>query len=383
MPPVKHLMTPGPTAVPPAVLEALSLPILHHRTAEFRSIARGMNEDLAWLFGSAEAPQTVVGSGTAAMEAAIVSLLGHFRDSAEKALVLSNGKFAERWVKVCSAYGIGNVPLKVDYGQAPSPEQVEGKLKADPKLRAVVLVHSETSTATVCDLAGISAVCQAHGAMLLVDGITSVGAMPVEADGWKIDALVTGSQKALMNPPGLGFVSVSERGWQAAAKLGQTPYCLYLDLRAYREKTKDNDSPYTAAVNLVRGVAAACKMIRARGREATWADVRKQAVACRAAAEALGVKVFSKSPSDSVTALVYPAGVDDKKFRKETVEKHSVQLAGGQGSMEGSLFRISHMGAVTMGDLKATLTAVAEALISQGHKCSAAEALAAAEAAAK
>lgn len=383
MPAVKHLMTPGPTPVPPQVLEALSLPILHHRTSEFRNIAKGMNADLAYLFGSAEPPQTIVGSGTAAMEAAIVTLLGHFRQTGQKALVLSNGKFAERWVKVCAAFGIGNEPLKAEYGQATSPEQVEAKLKADPTLRAVILVHSETSTATVCDLENIAAVCKKYDALLLVDGITSVGALPVEADGWGIDALVTGSQKALMNPPGLGFVSVSNRGWDAAGKLDKTGYCLYLDLRAYREKTKENDSPYTAAVNLVQGVAVAGKMIRQKGREKIWADVRRQALACRAAAGALGVKVFSSRPADSVTALVYPAGFDDKKFRKETIEKHSVQLAGGQGSMEGSMFRVSHMGAVTMEDLHASLVAIADALNSQGHKCSADEALKAAEAAAK
>ena len=381
MPAVKHLMTPGPTPVPPLVLEALSLPILHHRTSEFRNIVKGMNGDLAYIYGAAEPPQTIVGSGTAAMEAAIVTLLGHFRDNGSKALVFSNGKFAERWVKACSAFGIGNEPLKAEYGQAIAPEQVEAKLKADPKLRAVVLVHSETSTATVCDLANIAKVCRQHDALLLVDGITSVGALPVEADGWGIDALVTGSQKALMNPPGLGFVGVSNRGWEAANKLGKTSYCLYLDLRAYRDKTKDNDSPYTAAVNLVQGVAVAAKMIHQKGREKVWADVRSQAVACRAAAGPLGVKLLSSSPADSVTAFIYPDGVDDKKFRKETVEKHSVQLAGGQGTMEGKVFRVSHMGAVTMEDLKASLVAIADALTSQGHKCSAHEALAAAEAA--
>ncbi|MDD4891872.1 MAG: alanine--glyoxylate aminotransferase family protein [Phycisphaerae bacterium] len=383
MPAVKHLMTPGPTPVPPQVLEALSLPILHHRTSEFRNIAKGMNADLAYVFGAIEPPQTIVGSGTAAMEAAIVTLLGHFRDIGHKALVFSNGKFAERWVKVCSAFGIGAEPLKVDYGQPISPEQVEAKLKTDPKLRAIVMVHSETSTATVCDLQGIAAICRKHDALLLVDGITSVGALPVDADAWGIDALVTGSQKALMNPPGLGFAAISARGWDAANKLGKTPCCLYLDLRAYRDKTKDNDSPYTAAVNLVQGVAVAAKMIRQKGRENVWADVRKQAVACRAAAGALGLKVFSSRPADSVTALVYPPGVDDKKFRKETVEKHSVQLAGGQGSMEGAMFRVSHMGAVTMDDLNASLVAIADALNSQGHKCSADEALKAAESAAK
>jgi aspartate aminotransferase-like enzyme len=383
MPAVKHLMTPGPTPVPPRVLEALSLPILHHRTSEFRNIAKGMNSDLAYIFGSAESPQTIVGSGTAAMEAAIVTLLGHFRDTGSKALVFSNGKFAERWVKTCSAFGIANEPLKADYGQTIKPEQVEAKLKADKTLRAVILVHSETSTATICDLQAIAAVCKAHDALLLVDGITSVGALPAEADGWGVDALVTGSQKALMNPPGLGFVAVSARGWEAAAKLGKTPCCLYLDLRAYRDKTKENDSPYTAAVNLVQGVSVAAKMIRQKGRENVWADVRKQALACRAAAGPLGLKLFSACPADSVTAFVYPAGVDDKKFRKETIEKHSVQLAGGQGTMEGSVFRISHMGAVTMEDLKASLVAVADALTSQGHPCSAHEALAAAEAAVK
>ncbi len=376
MPAVKHLMTPGPTPVPPPVLAALSEPILHHRTSEFRGIAKGMNADLAYVFGAAEWPQTVVGSGTAAMEAAIVTVLGHFRGTDSKALVFSNGKFAERWVKVCAAYGIGHEPLKAEYGQTPGPEDVEARLKADRKLRAVVLVHSETSTATVCDLESIAKVCRAHEALLVVDGITSVGALPVEADGWGIDALVTGSQKALMNPPGLGFVAVGPRGWEAAGKLSKTPCCLYLDLRQYREKTLEADSPFTAAVNLVRGVAVAARMIRAKGRENVWADVRAQAVACRAAAKALGLKLFSSAPADSCTALVLPAGVEDKRLRKEMIDKHSVQLAGGQGTMEGQIVRVSHMGAVGIDDVKATVAALADCLAAQGYKCSAKEALA-------
>ncbi len=379
MPVVDHLMTPGPTPVPQAVRDELAAPMIHHRTAEFREMAANLNTDLAYLFGAAQPPCTIVGSGTAAMEAAIVSVLSGFRDSGQKALCLSNGKFSERWVKVCKAYGIATAVLETEYGQVIAPEQVEAALKADAKIGAVILVHSETSTATACDLQPIAQVARAHDALVMVDGITSVGAFEVEMDAWGLDVLATGSQKALMNPPGLGFTAVSERGWAAVEKMPTPAGAFYLDLRAYRAKLEAADSPYTAGVALVRGCGKAAAMIREEGRENVWKRTGEQARACRAAAEAMGVKLFSARPADSVTALVLPEGVEDKKLRKELIAKHSVQLAGGQGTMEGKIVRISHMGAVTMDNLKATIAGLADCFGDQGYKCSADEALAAAE----
>lgn len=380
MPVVKHLMTPGPTPVPQPVLDALALPMIHHRTAEFRQAAAKLNEDLAYLFGAAQPPCTIVGSGTAAMEAAIVSVLGCFRGANRKALCLSNGKFAERWVKVCKAWNIATSVLQVEYGQAVTPEQVEAALKADATIGAVILVHSETSTATVTDLEPIAKIAREHDALVMVDGITSVGAFEVEMDKWGLDVLVTGSQKALMNPPGLGFTAVSERGWASVARMPTPPCSFYLDLRAYQAKLADADSPYTAGVSLVRSVGVAAGMIREEGRENVWKRTSDQAKACRAAAEAMGVKLFSSRPADSVTALVLPEGVEDKKLRKDLTAKHSVQLAGGQGTMEGKIVRISHMGGVTMDDLNATIAGLVDCLADQGFKskCSADEALAAA-----
>jgi aspartate aminotransferase-like enzyme len=382
MPVVDHLMTPGPTAVPAEVLEVLGLPMLHHRTSEFRAIAKQLNDDLAYLYGAAEPPCTVVGSGTAAMEAAIVTVLGHLRGGDGKVLCLSAGKFGERWVDVCKCYGIATDVLEVEYGQAPTFEQVRTRLDGDKSIRAIILVHSETSTATVTDLEPISALCCERNVLVLVDGITSVGAFEVEMDKWGLDVLVTGSQKALMNPPGLGFAALSERAWAAAEKLGQPGGAYYLDLRAYRKKLADGDSPYTAAVSLVRGVAKACQMIRAKGREQLWADTAAQARAMRAAAAPLGMSLFSSSPADSVTALCVPESVDEDKLRKDLIANHSVQLAGGQGTMKGRIVRVSHMGAATMDDQVAVIKALAAELAAQGAKASEEEALAAAQEAA-
>jgi aspartate aminotransferase-like enzyme len=284
-----------------------------------------------------------------------------------KVLALSNGKFAERWVTIAKRNKCQITELKAEYGHAVPPDQVADALSKDT-YDAVTLCHSETSTCTVQDLQTIAAHVRKTPAVLIVDGITSVGAIDVRADEWGVDILVTGSQKALMLPPGLAFLSVSEKARKKSETVSQPN--LYLSLPHYLKSFADNDVPWTPAVSLVRGLAVALKMILSQGLENVFRSTRAYASATRAAATAMGLKIFSSSPVDSVTGIVYPDGFDDKAFRGAVRKKFNIHLAAGQGSMEGKIFRISHMGYVDAFDTLGAVSALETILRQQGHRFS-------------
>jgi aspartate aminotransferase-like enzyme len=284
----------------------------------------------------------------------------------KKVLIAQGGKFAERWVKVGKTYGMQVDELKLDWGTAISPQQVREKL-ATGQYGAVVVVHSETSTATACDLAAIGAEVAKTDAILLVDGITSVGTLPLKVDEWGVDIVAAGSQKAFMLPPGLAFVSVSKKAWDRIDKI--TPPTLYLNLKAYRKSLADSDVPYTPAVTLIRGMQVALDMIHKVGVEKVWSRTAVLAKAFREAMKAQGMTVFSKQPSDSVTGIMYPEGVEDKKFRNKVLrDKWGASVAGGQDWLEGKMFRVSHMGYVDPLDTIGLVAAVEFALTECGVK---------------
>ncbi len=332
----KRMFTPGPTDVPPDVLVEMANPIFHHRTPEFRKMFAELNAGLKQILKTENPVLTVVGSGTAGMEAAIASAVP--RD--KKVLVSNGGKFGERWVKIAKVYGLDVDEVELEWGAALTVETVKQKLDSGD-YGAVVTVHSETSTATACDLEAIAAVTRNTDTLLIVDAITGAGALPLKTDEWGVDIVGGGSQKAFMLPPGLAFVSVSEKARKVID--AQEPKSFYLDLKAYLKSYAKDDTPYTGAVSLVRGAKKAVDMINAIGIETVWARTAMLANATRAAAQALGLKVFSQSPSDSVTGLIYPDGVDDE-FRKKLRTKYGASVAGGQAHMKGKLFRINHMG---------------------------------------
>ena len=335
----QRLFTPGPTDVPPEVLSEMAKPMFHHRTERFKEMFAQVNDGLKKMLLTSNDVVTLAGSGTAGMEAAMVSLVP--RD--KKVLVVNSGKFGERWVKVAKIYGMQLEEQKIQWGAAITPQQVKEKV-ATGQYGAVVLVQSETSTATACDLQGIAAVTRNSEAMLFVDAITAAGTLPLKQDEWGVDVVGMGSQKAMMLPPGLAFVSVSERAWKASESI-KAP-ALYLDLKAYRKSLAKCDVPYTPAVSLIRGLKVALDMIHAVGIEKVWARTAIIAKASRIAAETLGMKVYSSRPSDSVTGILYPEGVVDKDFRKNLRTKYGCSVAGGQDELEGKMFRISHMGYV-------------------------------------
>jgi len=356
----QRLLTPGPTDVPPEVLVEMAKPIFHHRTERFKKMFTECNEGLQKLLFTSNEVLTIAGSGTAAMEAGIACAVP--RD--KKVLIANGGKFGERWVKVAKVYGLDIDEVKQEWGTAITPQQVKQKLDSG-KYGAVVVVHSETSTATVCDLEGIGAVVKATDALLIADCITSAGSLPLKMDQWGVDIIGIGSQKALMLPPGLAFTAVSKKAWATIEKIKPTTF--YMNLQAYRKSLADSDVPYTPAVTLIRGLQVALKMIHEIGIEAIWQQVALVAKAFRKAMEADGLKVFSRQPSDSVSGIMYPDGVDDK-FRKAIQKKYGFSLAGGQDDLTGKCFRASHMGYVDPLETIGLVAAVEYTLRDLGQK---------------
>lgn len=355
-----RLFTPGPVMVPEEVLLEMAKPMEHHRTSWYRGLHKELCELLQYLFQTKGTCLTFTGSGTSAMEALIVGSCppGH------KALVIENGKFSERWVQVCETFGIDHTTMHLDWGHGAKAVQIEEAMKADSKLDTVIVVHSETSTATLSDVEGIAKITRDRGALLLVDGITAVGAIPIRMDSWGIDGYVTGSQKAMMLPPGLGFAAVNDRVWKRVDS-GKMP-TLYNDLKAFRKSLETYDAPYTPNVSLVRGATFILRGIKERTLEAVWAETALLAKATRAAVEAMGLKVFSSDPVDSVTAMLVPEGVDEAALRKTMRAKHGYQIAGGQGHIKGKIIRLSHMGYIDAFDTLGVIAALEMCLQAQG-----------------
>ncbi len=335
----QRLFTPGPTDVPPEVLIEMAKPMFHHRTDRFKKMFARVNDGLKRLLMTEGDVLTIAGSGTAGMEAGIACAVP--RD--KKVLVSDGGKFGERWVKVARAYGLDVDEVKLEWGTALEPDLVREKLAAGG-YGAVITVYSETSTATACDLEAIGKVVVETDAILIADCITAAGALPLRTDQWHVDIVGGGSQKAFMLPPGLAFLAVSDKAWANIEKIDAPGF--YLDLKPYRKSIAGNDTPYTAPVSLIRGLEVSLEMIHEIGIEKIWARTATLARAMRAAAEALGMKVFSRRPSDSVTGLLLPEGVTDKQFRGTLREKYGCSVAGGQNELKGKAIRISHLGYV-------------------------------------
>ena len=333
-----RLFTPGPTDVPPEVLNEMAKPIFHHRTARFREMFAAVNVGLKKILRTENDCITIAGSGTAGMEAAIACLVP--RD--KKTLVANGGKFGERWVKVARVYGLDVDEVELEWGTALQPETVKEKL-ATGEYGAVITVYNETCTATACDLEAIGAIVGETDAILLADCITAAGALPLETDAWGVDVVAAGSQKALMLPPGLATLAVSEKAWALGEKIVSP--CFYLDLKAYRKSVAADDTPYTPAVSLIRGLQVSVDTINEIGIETIWARTAILAEATRAAAEAIGLGIYSRQPGDSVTALSLPEDIDDS-IRAKLRDKYGVSVAGGQAQLKNKIIRISHMGYV-------------------------------------
>lgn len=332
-------MTPGPTSVPPQVLEALAAPVTHHRTPEFRAMLDSMQQDLRWIFQTQQEVYIITASGTAGLEAALVTVLA----PGSKVLSIDSGRFGRRWGTMARTFGMQVTVARFEAGTHVTP-QAMSRLLSGAAFDAVLITHSETSTGTACDLAAIARAIRAARPQTLVmtDAITSIGAMPFHMDEWGIDAAVTGCQKALMVPPGLSYVALSGRAWDQA-QANRQAQAFYLDLRRYRAAASKSDTPFTPAIPLVKAQAVALSLLRAQGLEQIWRRTHKHAEMVRRGMRAMGLELLGAMPADSVTAIRYPAGVDDA-FRRMLAAEHNIHVAGGQDELSGRIFRVNHMG---------------------------------------
>jgi serine---pyruvate transaminase len=335
----KRLYTPGPTPIPETVMLKMAEPIIHHRNPEFNEVLTRVNKNLKYLFQTEQPVLTLTCSGTGGVESTFVSLFS----PGDKIISCNGGKFGERWVKMPKVYGMNVVEVKVQWGKAPTEEQILTALKANPDAKAVYLTHSETSTGAATDVKALAKLIKENSdALVCVDGITAIGAHEMRFDEWGIDACVTGSQKGLMIPPGLAFVALSKRAI-AATETSKMPK-FYLDLKRALKSYEGNDTPWTPAVSLIVGVDKALQMIVEEGIENVWARHKRLAGAIRAGVTSIGLKVFSEFPSFAVTPVWVPEGVEWKQFNKILKGKYGITIAGGQDDYAGKIFRISHLG---------------------------------------
>lgn len=359
----KRLFTPGPTPVPESVMLRMAEPILHHRHPEFREIFKRVNANLKYLFQTEQPVVTLACSGTGGVESTFVSLFS----PGDTVISANGGKFGERWVKMPRTFGLNAIELKVEWGKAPSERQIAGALKQHPDAKAVYLVHSETSTGAATDVRSLAkAIRENSDALVCVDGITAIGAHEFRFDEWGIDACVTGSQKGLMIPPGLAFVALSKRALQAMETSSLPKF--YFDLRRAVKSHEADDTPWTPAISLVMGVDAALQMIRSEGIENIWKRHERLATALREGIQAIGLRLFSDTPSYAVTPVWVPDGVEWKRLNRLLKEKLGITIAGGQEEFTGKIFRISHLGYYDEFDMITMLSALEMALAECGFK---------------
>ncbi len=359
----RYLMTPGPTPVPEAVLLAMAAPIIHHRTAEFEAILARIWDNLQYLFQTKEDVFFLASSGTGAMEASVVNLLS----PGDKAICVRGGKFGERWTNIVSAYGGVPVNIDVEWGTAVEPKKVEELLAADPSIRAVYVQASETSTAVRHDVQALARITAKHPeTVLVVDAITALGVFPMPMDDWGLDVVVTGSQKALMLPPGLAFISLSKKAWNLAAKAKMPRF--YFDLAREKKNKAKGTTAFTPAVSLLVGLDTALGMIREEGIENLFNRHATLARAAREGFKAMGCKLYAEGcHSDALTAVIVPDGIDGKKLKKHLWTKYGINVAGGQDKLEGKIIRVAHLGYFDRFDVVTAVAAVEMALKDMGH----------------
>lgn len=358
-----YLLTPGPTPLPPEVCQAMARPIIHHRTPQFQQVLKEVSEGLKYVFQTQNDVYILASSGTGAMEAAVVNLLS----AGDSALCVQGGKFGERWTELCQSYGIKAEVLDVPWGKAVTAKEIETRLKTNPQIKAVFTTLCETSTGVACDLEAIGKVVKETAAVLVVDAISGLGAIDLKTDAWFCDCVVSGSQKGLMLPPGLGFISLSAKAWKLVeqAKTG----CYYFDLRQAKKALEKADTPFTPAVSLVVALQEALRMMKQDGLENIFLRHRKMADATRKAMQALGLELFAPTcASDVVTAVKVPQGIDGEKLVKTMRDSYGVTIAGGQAELKGKVFRIAHMGFIEEFDIIVAVSCLEKVLFQMGYK---------------
>ena len=347
----KYLFTPGPTPVPPQVLAALAEPIVHHRSPDFRPIYERCLARLREVCRTQQDVLLFTASGTGAFESAVANLVS----PGESHLVVSAGNFGERWVSLTTAYGADVDHLRYAWGETPEPDDVRARLR-ERESKAVWVVQSETSTGVVADVQALAAAAKESGALVVVDAVSSLGAVPCETDAWGLDAVVSGSQKALMTPPGLGLCAVSEAAYGAT---GSSPR-FYFDWERTRKAQAKLDAAFTPPVSLVAALDVALGLLLEEGLDAAFERHIRLGRAARAGAKAMGLELFSPDEDRSavVTAVRSPEGIDAGDIVKALRDRFGMTIAGGQGELQGKIFRLGHIGWFDVFDIMTMLGAV-------------------------
>lgn len=357
------LMIPGPTPVPEPVLLAQAKHPIGHRSGDFGKIMAEITENLKWLHQTQNDVLILASSGTGAMEAGIINFLS----AGDRVLVGTNGKFGERWAEVAEAYGLTVETITADWGKPLDPQAFATRLSADAdkSIKAVIVTHSETSTGVINDLQAINQHVKAHGALMMVDAVTSLGATSVPIDEWGLDVVASGSQKGYMIPPGLGFVAVSPKAWEAYKTATLPKY--YLDLGKYRKDAAKNSTPFTPPVNLFYALQEALRLMKNEGLDNIFARHARLRAATRAAIAAMNLSLYAPDDcaSPAITAVM-PQSVDAEKVRSVMRKKYDIALAGGQDALKGKIFRIGHLGFVSDRDVLTAIAALEATLIELG-----------------
>jgi aspartate aminotransferase-like enzyme len=357
-----RLMSPGPTPVPEEVLLKMADTIIHHRTPQFKAVLKDVNVKLKKIFCTENPVLIFASSGSGAMEASVVNLLS----KGDKALIIRGGKFGERFGEICKAYGVGTVDCDVTWGNVADPTDIEKLLKENPDVKVVYSTLCETSTGVVNDIQAIAKVVSGTDAVLVVDAVSGLSADEFRPDEWGVDVVVSGSQKGLMLPPGLGFMSVSPKAQKLIEASDLPKY--YFDLKAALKSYAKDDTPWTPAVSLVMGLNAVLDLMLEEGVDGILKRHARLAQATREAMKTLGLELFSERPSNAVTAVKVPENVDGLALVKKMRDEQGVTIAGGQASLKGKIFRIAHLGYMDEYDTISAIAGIEIVLSQLGYK---------------
>lgn len=358
----EFLMIPGPTPVPDSVLRKMAVPMVNHRGKEFAQILKNVTEKMKKVYLTEGDVILLTSSGSGGMESAVVNFLS----PGDKAIFCVTGAFGNRWAKIGQVYGADVIRVEVPPGEGITLDKIEDALKKNPGVKAVYITHNETSTAVTNDLSKVGELAHRYSAIVAVDAISSLGAIELRMDEWQLDVVVTASQKALLTPPGIAFVAVSERAWELnkSAKMPR----FYFDLGEAKSMAANGETPFTPAVSQVFAIDTALDMLLSEGLENAWKRHKILGKATREGIKALGLKLLAKEEfaSNAVTGVYPPEGIQADELRRR-VKDRGVTLAGGQGSLKGKIFRIGHIGYVLDTDIIVTLTIIGETLKEMGY----------------
>ena len=360
----KYLFTPGPTPIPPDALLAMAQPIDYHRSEDAVALIKDVLEKLKHVFQTENDVLFLTSSGTGAMDGAVANLLCR----GDKVLVIQSGKFGERWVEICEAYGIEVIRIDVACGSSVAPEAVEAQLTANPDVKAVFATLCETSTGALHDIKALAGLTRFSPTLLVVDAVSALGADDLQMDNWGVDVVVSCSQKGLMTPPGLAFAALNKRAWEAVERSDLPKY--YFDFRKAHQRGLEGSVPYTPAITLLTALQCALNHICTEGIRNTIARHNRLAIATRSAIKAIGLPLFATSPANTLTSIRLPEKIDGKAFVKMMREKHGITYAGGQGGLSGKIVRIAHLGWMNENDVIVAISAFERGLAEIGYDIS-------------